>query len=63
MDYYYKPIEVDNKTYRSLADYANEERVKLEEQARLAKMSIELKTIVKKWALEDRTDVLYRNNQ
>jgi hypothetical protein len=26
-------------------------------------MSIELKTIVKKWALEDRTDVLYRNNQ
>ena len=44
MDYYYEPSNVEGEPYGSLADYANGQRIKMEKQARLAKMTIDLKT-------------------
>ena len=44
MDYYYEPINVEGEAYGSLADYANGQRIKMEKQAHLAKMTIDLKT-------------------
>ncbi len=54
--YYNTPLEVDGMWFASVADYEVYHRLKMAEEARCQKMTIELKTMIKQWVLEEQVE-------